>query len=98
MFQRMRDTLQSQEINRAGRFLISAPDAGQSPRVFRSVGSFALEKGGQLIAVSWEGRPGRRGHHGAQCQLEGPPFCGGTRSNEDGQEGRRPNALSQGPV
>lgn len=73
----MGDTLQSQEINKAGRFLISAPNAGQSPRVFRSVGGFALEKGGQPIAVSWEGRPGRRGRNGAQCQLEGPPFYEG---------------------
>lgn len=32
------NTLQSQEANRAGRFLISVPDMGQSPSVLRSMG------------------------------------------------------------
>lgn len=44
----------------------------------------------QQMAAGEEGRPGRSGHKGVWCQPEAPPFYGGTSSNEDDGDSRRP--------
>ena len=59
----------------------------QSPQ--SRVRGLVLEKRSQQMAAHWGGRSGRSGRSSAQCQPEAPPFCGGTRSSEDGQDSRR---------
>lgn len=63
------------------------------------MGSIVLGKGveDQQVAAHWGSSAGRSGHNGAQCQPERPPFYGGTRSNGEGQESRKPKAVSQDP-